>query len=267
MTLAPKLDWAVGRLLRLMDLTRGGLIQLGSRVLSRRRLARLFGATLFDWELQERRVAQRFGHPVTERVVEYPWILRQMPRTRVSVLDIGCCFSYLTHKLIAMGHKVFGIDALPFPQADPRLYAVRGDACAVPFRSGVFDVVTCVSTLEHIGLAWFGDPTHREGDGQCIDEMLRVVRPGGQVLITVPFGGRFKVTPSQRIYDSERLTDLLDKYQVISQEFFARCSRGWKLVEKEVAEKTGQGEDIEAVVAIRVQRKGPLGAEIVEARG
>lgn len=49
-------------------------------------------------------------------------------------------------------------------------------ATEVPFRSGSFDTVICTSVLEHV-----------EEAETAMAEVVRVMRPGGRLLITVPF--------------------------------------------------------------------------------
>jgi SAM-dependent methyltransferase len=50
------------------------------------------------------------------------------------------------------------------------------DAAALPFRNEVFDTVLCTEVLEHLP-----DP-HR-----CLEELSRVLRPGGKLILSTPF--------------------------------------------------------------------------------
>lgn len=52
---------------------------------------------------------------------------------------------------------------------------VQGDATALPFVDGAFDVVVTSEVLEHV-----------PGDTEAIAEMVRVLRPGGRLAATVP---------------------------------------------------------------------------------
>lgn len=56
---------------------------------------------------------------------------------------------------------------------------IRSDARALSFADASFDAVTAISTLEHMrGLT---------GDQAAVREAARVLRPGGRLVITVPF--------------------------------------------------------------------------------
>jgi len=64
----------------------------------------------------------------------------------------------------------------------------------MPYRGGAFDLVICISTIEHIGRdnTGYGLPGHTgaSGDVETIREIERVLEPNGRLLITVPFGRR-----------------------------------------------------------------------------
>lgn len=58
---------------------------------------------------------------------------------------------------------------------DPRSDVVRGDALALPFPDESFDAVVCSEVLEHL-------PEY----AGAIDEVVRVLRPGGRLGVSVP---------------------------------------------------------------------------------
>ncbi len=64
-----------------------------------------------------------------------------------------------------------GIDIRQGPGVD-----IVASAYEMPFKDGEFDIVVCVAVLEH-----FDDP-HR-----AIAEIYRVLKPGGRIIISVPF--------------------------------------------------------------------------------
>jgi hypothetical protein len=43
-------------------------------------------------------------------------------------------------------------------------------------------------TIEHVGLGRYGDPLDPEGDRKAAAELMRVLAPGGSLLIVVPVG-------------------------------------------------------------------------------
>jgi len=108
-----------------------------------------------------------------------PWIAAQLDRAfggaPVRVLDLGCGAGFLSNYLAARGHQVTGIDraaeVLPVARANDASRSVRyevGDARALPFAAGSFDVVCAMDLLERT-----------EEPERVIAEASRVLAPGG----------------------------------------------------------------------------------------
>lgn len=102
------------------------------------------------------------------------------PRRGERILDVACGGGYLLQEAVRRGLVPSGIDiaqaaidrARTFaPTADLR----RGDAEAMPYAEGSFDVVTCLGSLEH----FLRPPV-------ALEEMRRVLAPGGRAVIAIP---------------------------------------------------------------------------------
>lgn len=183
----------------------------------------------------------RYGVGLDERVVEYPWLLAQGPSGRV--LDAG---SVLNHRHIIERFRP-RFDALTiatlvtedetFPELD--VTYLDADLRALPFEDDVFDTTICVSTLEHVGMdnTYYGagedvaavaaDPTAEARS--ALAELLRVTRPGGKVLVTVPFGAAADMG-WLRVLDASALDDLLRDIPQERRrtEFFRYTASGWQ---------------------------------------
>jgi SAM-dependent methyltransferase len=149
----------------------------------------------------QRRFARRprlpagYGIGLDERVVELPWML---PRLRGEVLDAGssCNHAHVLDRVLPQVAGLTIVTAAPEPHAFPErgvTYAYA-DFRALPFTDGAFDTIACVSSLEHVGMdnGLYGGPG-REPDAdaavaKALDELVRVLRPDGTLLVTVPFG-------------------------------------------------------------------------------
>ena len=78
----------------------------------------------------------------------------------------------------------------------PNVSYVYEDLRATCYRDGYFDWVVCISTLEHVGLDnarfYTSDPDRNESNPddyvRAIGELHRVLRPGGVLYLSVPFG-------------------------------------------------------------------------------
>lgn len=95
------------------------------------------------------------------------------------VLEVGGGRSGLTTLLYPEAY-VTNIDLNPEFASSPlnrqeRMQFVCGDATALPFEDGTFDVVTMFDLLEHV-----------PDDRKAAEETLRVLKPGGYLLVSSP---------------------------------------------------------------------------------
>jgi len=99
-----------------------------------------------------------------------------------ALLDFGCgCGRVLRHVRLRTRARLFGCDANPAPVAWCRRslpigeFSVNGIEPPLTFASGSFDLVYAFSVFTHLP-----EPLQQP----WIDEIVRVLRPGGKVLIT-----------------------------------------------------------------------------------
>lgn len=76
----------------------------------------------------------------------------------------------------------------------------RGDLLALPFRDNSLESISCMHTIEHIGLGRYGDPLDPGGDLKAIAELIRVTKPGGSILFVTPVGKKCLRFNAHRIY-------------------------------------------------------------------
>lgn len=106
---------------------------------------------------------------------------RCIPKTRV--LNIGVGSGYLEKLLIARGVEAYSLD--PCRESIARLQtelnmgkqARQGYSHSIPFDSGAFDKVIMTEVLEHLS---------DESLNATLDEVRRVLKPGGEFTGTVP---------------------------------------------------------------------------------
>ena len=153
-----------------------------------------------------------------ERATELPFIFRCLPPPPARVLDVGCCFSIFALFLHRAGYNVLGIDTLPYKYEEvPSLVL---DARDLSSLEPDFDAVTCVSTIEHIGLI---HPTYAttdfspQSDLTALREMASKVAPHGRLLLTFPVGGGDRIWAGHkdwiRFYTPERVQLMQDILQ------------------------------------------------------
>src|SRR5439155_22950591 len=115
----------------------------------------------------------------------------------------------------------------------PGMESVVADLRELPFRDRSFDVIFCISTLEHIGAdnTRYGAAEGRDPNGplDALRELRRVVTRGGRMPVTVPGGQRASDEWYVRHSADEwrslfRQTDLY----VYDDEEYARTPDGWR---------------------------------------
>ena len=103
-----------------------------------------------------------------------PRVAGRTPR----ILDLGCGPGNLLDYLAPHGHAFgtdFSQDALRFCAGRGFRRMFRADFQALPLREGCFDLITCIDVLEHLS-----------DDRRAIHELVRVMRPGGVLVVSVP---------------------------------------------------------------------------------
>jgi SAM-dependent methyltransferase len=137
------------------------------------------------------------------------------------VLDVGTSTGTNLRLLTDMGYRdVTGLD--PSPEAirfcaEKGLPPVReGSITAMPFADGGFDLVLATDVVEHV-----------DEDQQAVNEVARVLRPGGTALFTVPafqslWGLQDDVSHHKRRYRRAGFRALVEQagFAVVDQFYF-----------------------------------------------
>jgi SAM-dependent methyltransferase len=131
-----------------------------------------------------------------------------------SIVDIGCGHGRAVEAMALDGWRVVAFDTdvsrvLEAVGRAPQVVGCVGDALHMPFRSGSVTGAVAMEITEHF---------HHPRD--LTDEMQRVVRPGGAIMVTVPNGVLERVyrrlnpaywptTTHQQIFSKHKLVSLL----------------------------------------------------------
>ncbi|MFK7736529.1 MAG: DUF268 domain-containing protein [Pirellulaceae bacterium] len=83
------------------------------------------------------------------------------------------------------------------------------DLCDLSFDDQSIESISCMHTIEHIGLGRYGDPLDARGDQKALAELQRVVAPGGSLMIVLPVGTPRIQFNAHRIYDPKMISTML----------------------------------------------------------
>lgn len=170
----------------------------------------------------------------SERVVEIPWVVSRY-RGEQRVLDVGSAFAvslYLRHMTRLGIAELHGVDLSARPIKG--MVMTRADVRSMPYPDGHFQLIHCISTLEHVGRdnSKYGiaEGGQTEGDVEGLSEMARVLEKPGRILITVPFG-RLEHQSWFKQYDLPAWEALLQRAGLMAREqvYYEYSPSGWKV--------------------------------------
>lgn len=180
-----------------------------------------------------------YGIAMDERVIEWPWVLAN--GVGGVTLDAGSALNHaevLTHYAPRLS-DLHIVTLEPEDQAfvSARISYVFADLRDLPYRDDLFDTVVSVSTLEHVGMK--NDRYGVEDDNaeipdeelaRALLELKRVGKPGGTLLITVPYG-RPDDFGWSRIFDRGMVERMVDVVEPVSSEItvFRYGAAGWQV--------------------------------------
>jgi SAM-dependent methyltransferase len=94
------------------------------------------------------------------------------------------------------------------------LHSDRADLMDLPFADGSLSSLSCMHTVEHIGLGRYGDPLDPDGDLKAIAELQRVTAPGGNLLFVTPVGQPRIQFNAHRVYAHEQVLEAFAGWQL-----------------------------------------------------
>ena len=94
------------------------------------------------------------------------------------------------------------------------LKSLKGDLHNLPFVSNSVESISCMHTIEHVGLGRYGDPIDPIGDIKAINELKRVVLSGGNLIFVTPVGQPIIEFNAHRIYSYEQIISYFEGFEL-----------------------------------------------------
>lgn len=142
------------------------------------------------------------------------WAMRVLEQTRpLKHVDIGSTLHFVT-----MLSAWIPTDYYEWRPPDLNLSNLRcahANLLSLPFDDNSTASLSCMHTVEHVGLGRYGDPLDVHGDLRAIAELTRVLAPGGDLLFVVPIGREAQILyNAQRTYSYSIVMEALAKLQL-----------------------------------------------------
>ncbi len=183
--------------------------------------------------------------PNSDRYLEYPWMMKNIKITKGRLLDIGSTACNMLYELLQKEIEIHGIDLNEKIIKDNKIKFTKGDIRKTDYPDDYFDCITCISTLEHIGVPGrYGSDDDSDGDIKAMREMKRILKNEGLLLVTIPYGIK-DILPINKLYDKDRVKKLFTDYNIIEQKFlkFNKKFDFWFQVSEKEASKTDMFKD------------------------
>lgn len=167
-------------------------------------------ATRFSmsWKDNYFQLFDRTSHtPFDPHYVYHPaWAARILATTKPEKhVDIASILSFPT--IVSAFLPVEYYDYRPADLRLKNLESKEGNLHHLPFADDSIASLSCMHTIEHVGLGRYGDPIDYDGDIKAIKELVRVLAPGGTLLFVTPVGQPRIQFNAHRIYSYEQVIE------------------------------------------------------------
>jgi hypothetical protein len=127
-------------------------------------------------------------------------------------VDISSTLHFCT--MLSAFFKTRFYDYRPAKVTLSNLTSEKIDLTSMFLKSNSVQSISCMHTIEHIGLGRYGDPIDPTGDIKAINELKRVVDFGGNLLLVVPVGQPKIQFNAHRVYSYEMILNLMDGFEL-----------------------------------------------------
>ncbi len=121
----------------------------------------------------------------------------------------------------------------------------KADLTKLFFNNNSIQSISCMHTIEHIGLGRYGDQIDPEGDLKAINELKRVTAIGGTLLFVIPITGIPTIMfNAHRIYSYEQIIKYFEGFELKKFSLVPNTYKGINFIEnatKEDANKQTYG--------------------------
>lgn len=207
-------------------------IQVGKDIFIRfpKKIARLFGY-LGEWNRFKNKDDKRFSmkandaYPcLKDKIVNTPfdhhytyhpaWAARVLAQTKPAYhVDISSILSFSTIASAFIPIKFY--DYRPAQLNISNLESGFADLKKLNFQDNSIPSLSCMHTIEHIGLGRYGDEIDPQGDIKSINELKRVLKKNGDLLFVTPVGKPKIEFNAHRIYSYEQIVEYFSPFSLI----------------------------------------------------
>ena len=153
------------------------------------------------------------------------WAFEHIVRLKPnSHLDVGSHNKYVA--LLSKVVPVTMVDIRPLSLDMESIKFVEGSVLNLNFPDKSLESVSSLCVIEHIGLGRYGDPLDVEGSIKAFKELMRVIKPGGNLFISFPieenpvtYFNAHRAFNEKNMIDQAKGFEILDKKYIYGSNF------------------------------------------------
>ena len=132
--------------------------------------------------------------------------------------DVGSSAS--TIGILSQFTPITMIDIRPIELELENLFFIKGSILELPIEDNMLETISSLCVVEHIGLGRYGDQLNQFGSEKAINELKRVTRIDGVILISLPVDNENKIYfNAHRAFTREYILELFDGFELLEEKY------------------------------------------------
>lgn len=127
------------------------------------------------------------------------------------------------HRFVSFLSKVVPttmVDLRPLRAHMESIGFLEGSILALPFPDASLPSVSSICVVEHVGLGRYGDPLDPHGTQKALDELKRVVAPGGNLYVSLPLDDVDReYFNAHRVFTEETALRMFEPFDVVERRY------------------------------------------------
>lgn len=151
------------------------------------------------------------AHYYYQQLWVFEHVLKNKPRSHIDVASTYQMSGYLS-KIV----KTTFIDLRPIESQLKNLTVKRGDMLHMPYKDNSVMSLSCLHSIEHVGLGRYGDALDPEGTKKACVELARVLAKKGRLYISTPVGKERLCFNAHRIFDPKTIINYFKNLKLLN---------------------------------------------------
>lgn len=143
------------------------------------------------------------------------WLARRLRET-APALHVDAGSSVMMVSVLSAQVQMVALDYRPLQARLAGMMPVAGNLTRLPFSDASLESVSSLHVIEHVGLGRYGDPLDPSGSVVAARELMRVLRPGGRLFLSVPVGRERVCFNAHRVFAPETILSFVPALRLVS---------------------------------------------------